>query len=852
MGSRPRVAGKFLWAGEEKLLVRGVTYGTFRPDSSGAEFHDRGRVAADLDAMAAAGVNAVRVYTPPPGWLLDQAAERDLRVMVGLPWEQHVAFLDDRSRAGSIERRVREGVRALAGHPGLLCYAVGNEIPSPIVRWHGRPKVQAFLERLVQAVKSEDPAGLVTYVNYPSTEYLELRSVDLVSFNVYLESRNTLEAYLARLHNLAGDRPLLMAEIGLDSRRNGEAAQASTLAWQLETIFSAGCAGTFVFSWTDEWYRGGCDILDWDFGLTRRDRSPKPALGVVQSRFTGRSLTSLPSLPRISVCICTRNGSRTIGRCLEGARGLDYSNYEIVVVDDGSTDATAEIARSHGVRVISTPGQGLSAARNTAMEASDGEILAYLDDDAWPDPDWLTHLAYTFTSSEHAAVGGPNLTPADASAMAQCVGEAPGGPQHVLLDDALAEHVPGCNMAIRKRELRAIGGFDPRFVAAGDDVDVCWRLLDAGRTIGFNGAAMVWHKPRSSVRAFWRQQRGYGRAEALLERKWPERYTGAGSARWQGRLYGTDRLRLPSRGWRVYYGQWGSGLFQSIYQPAAGRLEALTHMPEWYLLLAALALVSLLGLEFSPLLLALPPLAAASLAVLAPAIRAARRAQFPSAPRSRLARLWLRVVLTGLHVAQPLARLHGRLRGGLTPWRATRGRRWHLPLARTIVHWSEDWHASEQRLSGIHRRLLVEGATVRLGGDYDRWDLHVIRGALGGARLRMVVEEHGGGRQLARYRVAPVPAVGALVVAVLLTVAAVIALASDAVITATALSAAAITLMTGAARACGSALGVLRHVLRSPPEQHQPGASRIEPAGGMIRDASQPVHAMSSRAGQDI
>ena len=116
--------------------------------------------------------------------------------------------------------------------------------------------------------KREDPGALVTYVNYPTTEYLDLSFLDFVCFNVYLETREQLRAYLARLQNLAAEKPLVMAEIGLDSRRNGLERQAEVLAWQIREVFDEGCAGTFVFAWTDEWYRGGYDIEDWDFGLT--------------------------------------------------------------------------------------------------------------------------------------------------------------------------------------------------------------------------------------------------------------------------------------------------------------------------------------------------------------------------------------------------------------------------------------------------------------------------------------------------------------------------------------------------------------------------------------------------------
>src|SRR3954464_2978236 len=154
---RPRVKGKFLFVGDEKLYLRGVTYGTFRPAEDGCEYPDPAIVEQDFARMAAHHVNAVRTYTVPPRWLLDAAQPHGLRVMVGLPWETHVAFLDERGRARDIEERVRAGVRAGAGHPAVLCYAIGNEIPAPIVRWLGPGRVERFLERLYRAAKADDP-----------------------------------------------------------------------------------------------------------------------------------------------------------------------------------------------------------------------------------------------------------------------------------------------------------------------------------------------------------------------------------------------------------------------------------------------------------------------------------------------------------------------------------------------------------------------------------------------------------------------------------------------------------------------------------------------------------------------
>jgi beta-galactosidase/beta-glucuronidase len=118
--ARPVVRGKFLFAGGRHLYVRGVTYGTFEPRPDGAQFPSGEVVERDFEAMAAAGLNTVRTYAVPPPEVLDAAARQGLRIMVGLPWEQHVAFLGDRGRPNSIEQRVREVVIACAGHPAIL------------------------------------------------------------------------------------------------------------------------------------------------------------------------------------------------------------------------------------------------------------------------------------------------------------------------------------------------------------------------------------------------------------------------------------------------------------------------------------------------------------------------------------------------------------------------------------------------------------------------------------------------------------------------------------------------------------------------------------------------------------
>src|SRR3954454_25327165 len=102
-----RVNGRFMAAGQQKASVRGVTYGPFAETGSGREFGNKSRVLRDFEQMLSANVNAIRTYTVPPLWLLDAAERSGLRVMVGIPWEQHVTFLDDANQTESILRRVR-------------------------------------------------------------------------------------------------------------------------------------------------------------------------------------------------------------------------------------------------------------------------------------------------------------------------------------------------------------------------------------------------------------------------------------------------------------------------------------------------------------------------------------------------------------------------------------------------------------------------------------------------------------------------------------------------------------------------------------------------------------------------
>ena len=424
--------GKFLRAGDDRFLVKGVTYGTFAPDAQGYQFPSLQQAAADFRQMASLGVNTVRTYTPPRRELLDAAAREGLRVMIGLPWSQHVAFLDDRALKRTIRREIAAKIAELGDHPAVLTFALGNEIPPGVVRWHGQMRVERFLRSLYEDAKAASPESLFTYVNFPPTEFLDLSFLDICAFNVYLHHEHELRAYLARLQHIAGQKPLLLAEAGADSIREGEERQADITSMHIRAAFEEGACGAIAFAWTDEWWRGGHPVEDWTFGLVDHERRLKPAAAAVAAAFDDApfSRERQRAWPRVSVVVCAYNAADTLEDNLRSLEQLTYPDYEIILVNDGSKDRTSDIGKSFArVRVIDTPNAGLSAARNVGLAEATGEIVAYTDADTRVDRDWLTFLVQPFLTSDVVGSGGPNVVPPTIRRWRNASRARPAGPR---------------------------------------------------------------------------------------------------------------------------------------------------------------------------------------------------------------------------------------------------------------------------------------------------------------------------------------------------------------------------------------------------------------------------------------
>lgn len=657
--SRVRIDGKQFSLDWKPFRFRGVTYGTFKPRDDGAQFPERDQVKRDFSLIEEAGFSVVRTYTAPPGDVVELAADHGLRLLPDIfypDWRYLVGASrrEQRRVAKTGRAEVRRVAHSMAGNDTVLALSLGNEVPADVLRWVGTERISCSLADLVDVVRDEDEDMLVTYANYPSAEYLPLQSLDFLTFNVFLERQHDFRRYLTRLHHLAGDRPLVLAELGLDAGTGaeGEERQAATIDWLLETALERGVAGTSLFSWTDEWWVGGSAVEGWRFGLTRADRSPRPSLAVAK-KWNSRTVADLRDhWPSLSVVVCAYNAAATLDECLRHTCALDYPDLEVILVDDGSTDDTAAIAERHRrVRLIRLPHGGLSIARNEGFRAASGNIVAYLDSDAYPTHEWPYYLVVGFDDTMVAGVGGPNVPPRGDPPGTQQVALSPGGPIHVLLTDDRAEHVPGCNMAFWKKVLAQVGGFDPVYMAAGDDVDFCWRLLDRGWEIGFHPAALVWHHRRGGLRAYLRQQRGYGRSEALVEARHPDRFTSSGSARWRGHIYSSF---APSFGrQRVYRGIYGAAAYQSVYR-SGGHSFDLAHQVG--VPVAVLLLLSAPAVVMNPLLSL--PAAVSLLFLFSLAVTDFVRAKPPRSLRS--AGVGFRLGVAAMHLLQPLARWWGR------------------------------------------------------------------------------------------------------------------------------------------------------------------------------------------------
>ena len=227
----------------------------------------------------------------------------------------------------------------------------------------------------------------------------------------------------------------------------------------------------------------------------------------------------------ISVIIPAYNAGDTLGGCLAAleAQSLTRNQYEIIVVDDGSTDRTAEIARRYDVRLVRQPNAGPAAARNRGAQAARGEILLFTDADCEPAPDWIERMLAPFRDPEVAGAKGVYRT-RQRKPVARFVQLEYEDKYARMSHQERIDFVDTYSAAYRRDVFLANGGFDPLFPTASvEDQEFSFRLARKGYRLAFVPQAVVYHRHDTTLGEYWRRKFGIGYWKALLLRWHPER-----------------------------------------------------------------------------------------------------------------------------------------------------------------------------------------------------------------------------------------------------------------------------------------------------------------------------------------
>lgn len=242
---------------------------------------------------------------------------------------------------------------------------------------------------------------------------------------------------------------------------------------------------------------------------------------------------------RVCIAICTRDRPTLLSRALASVLAQKAAPAEILVVDNAPSDhATQALVRAEfpTVRYVLEPVPGLDFARNRALREATTEVVAFIDDDAVAHEDWHEVVKKTFERGARVALAIGRIDPLVLETEAQRLFEANGGfsrgPERISLPQDAArllsgKRVPliawavrigiGCNMAVRREAALAVGGYDVALdmgaaLPGGGDLDMVWRLLQAGQEVVYEPEALLWHEHRPDLDKVYDQIVGHQRA----------------------------------------------------------------------------------------------------------------------------------------------------------------------------------------------------------------------------------------------------------------------------------------------------------------------------------------------------
>ena len=230
---------------------------------------------------------------------------------------------------------------------------------------------------------------------------------------------------------------------------------------------------------------------------------------------------SVDQKPRVSIIVPAHNAEKTIGACLGACLSQTHPNTEVIVVDDGSTDATPRIAEAFPVHYIRQENRGPAAARNRGAAEATGSFVAFTDSDCVPEPGWIAELLAVFAEGV-VAVGGTYGIANPESMLARMIHE------EIALRHASygvdVDFLGSFNVMYDREAFLTDGGFDEAFSrASAEDNDLSYRLLDAGGKLRFTPHAIVKHFHPTRLGPYLRTQARHGFWRMKLYAKHPNR-----------------------------------------------------------------------------------------------------------------------------------------------------------------------------------------------------------------------------------------------------------------------------------------------------------------------------------------
>ncbi|MGA3229042.1 MAG: glycosyltransferase [Candidatus Binatus sp.] len=709
---------KFLSRAGQKFFFKAMRLADV---SATLDFAQKLKLRKRLDDLRTAHTTGVVLSEAQSQPCLDIAAQSGLVAMVEL---RISADELTRSRGWkSVVSRIAHTASIFARHPALAGYILDCEIGQDALRAGGLENARRRVRGVVKTIKGRAPEAMVGIKVRPETRALSILEEDFLYAEIPALKPVEIRDFVVALHNLAEARPVVI------EFKDASPGQDEAVA----VAFGTGAAGVVAppvpapvsHDWLGVRMMRASDVMP--FVTLNGTCPPRP-----------------PKTPMVSVVICAYDAERTMRPCLESLRRLDYPNFEVVIVDDGSRDRTADISMDFPeFRLIRQPNKGLSVARNVGMQAARGEIIAYTDSDCVVDPHWLTLMVRSMIENNFDGCGGPNYAPHEDGWIEASCAASPGAPCHVLVADDRAEHLAGCNMLFSKAALAKIGGFDPQFTSAGDDVDICWRLLEAGFKLGFSPAAFVWHFRRNTVKSYYGQQRGYGRAEAMLHQRYPERFNVIGQIAWRGTIPGLARTIPGGSRKRVLWRTASAGA-QTLFDPGLTLARVIPQTLEWTLLSAfALAASIVLGV---------PLIAAAAMLALGPiwALYYAWHAPLEKSHESFAARLLIAYLAYTGPMVRTMTRYKTRAKAltGLAGADGVRQRPTIDWLRRTVRldYWNDESITRDRLTDRMLKLFARSGHSAIVDAGWNDYDLEVRPNPWTRIELKTADEEHEAGK----------------------------------------------------------------------------------------------------------